>query len=262
MKTMIGKFLLFFVCSSFSLAVVPQSTDWSDFPVTSNSPKALELFVSGLKAVDNVNMREATDYFKKASELEPNFVLPNIYLASLNFYIKNMDRFKEYVNKSLASTYKLNDSEVLLQEAFKKLLDDPRSNVVEFGEKLVKLNPKSVVAHQILSTFQLFAGDYEGQIKTLTTMLKLVKDPAPIYNSLGYGYLELNKIDEAIDSFERYIKAAPDNPNAYDSMGDYYVKIEDYKKAHAYFTKAYRMDTLNFKISLEKANKLQSQLGY
>ena len=262
MKTFLERVMLFFVFSSISIVGIAQETDWTDIPVTSSSQKALELYKTGSIAMFDVNMNKASDCFKKANELEPNFIMPNVLLATYYFYLKDMVKFKEFANKVLASTYNLNESEILIQKAIKRLLDDPNANVTEFGEKLVKLNPKSVYAYQMLATYQGFAKDYDGQNKTYQAMLQLTKDQAPIYNSLGYNYMELNKIDEAWTSFEKYIAAAPKNPNAYDSMGDYYVKTKDYKKAHAYFSKAYRMDTINFKFSNEKANKLESELGY
>lgn len=262
MKTFLGSVMLFFVFSSIAIVGIPQEIDWTDIPGTSSSPQALELYKTGSIAMFDVNMNKANDCFKKASELEPNFIMPNVSLAYYYFYLKDMAKFKEFANKVLASTYNLNESEILIQKAMKILLDNPTANVTEYGEKLVKLNPKSVFAYQMLATYQGFAKDYDGQIKTYQAMLQLTKDQAPIYNSLGYCYMELNKIDEAWNSFEKYIAAAPKNPNAYDSMGDYYVKVQDYKKAHLYFTKAYRMDTVNFKFSLEKADKLKPQLGY
>ena len=255
-------FLLFFVLSLIFIAGIAQETEWVDIPVTSSDQKALELYKAGMNAMVDVNMNKAIDCFQKATEAEPNFIMPSVSLAIYYFYSKDMTKFKEFANKALASTYKLNESEITIQEALRKLGTDPISNVTGLGEKLVKLNPKSLFAYQMLATFQGFEGDYPSQNKTYQEMLQLAKDPAPIYNSIGYNCLDQNKIDDALPYFEKYIAATPKNPNAYDSMGDYFVKAEDYKKAHLYYNKAFRMDSVNFKISLEKADKLKSKLGY
>ena len=259
MKTLVEKVLLFLFFLSISAVALPQEAEWADFPVTTNSSKALELYKGGLKAMSDVSMNKSVDFLKKASEADPNFVMPNVLLAMNGLFFSNKDQFKEFANKALASTYTLNESEILLQNAVKKLLNDPSSNVTEIGEKLVKLNPKSIMAHQMLTIFQQFAKDFEGQNKTLQAMLQLTQNPAPIYNSLGYNYMALNQVNDAWEAFNNYLKAAPKNPNAYDSMGDYYAKIEDYQKARAYFMKAYRMDTINFKFSYDKANKLKDK---
>jgi lipoprotein NlpI len=70
-----------------------------------------------------------------------------------------------------------------------------------------------------------------------------------------------NQLDKARDSFEKYKKAAPDNANVYDSMGDYYIKTEDFKQAYDSYMKAYEMDSSNFSISKEKADRTKQQMA-
>lgn len=262
MKTLFGKIVAFFIFSLISIAGITQNNEWIDFPVTSSSVQAQEFYKTGMLAFTDVNLNKAFDNFKKATETEPGFIMPNVWMALFYFYSKDMAKFKDFAGKALASSYKLNESEMLIQEALKKMINNPIANTIPEGEKLVKLNPKSLTAYQILAFFQGYEGDWPSQNKTLQTMLQLAKDPAPIYNALGYNYLTQNNIDEALPYFEKYISAAPKNPNAYDSMGDYYVKAQDFKKAHIYFHKAFRMDSINFKGSLVKADALKDKLGY
>lgn len=257
MKPLVGKVLLFLFFLLISAVAIPQEIDWVDIPVTTNSPEALELYKAGISAMYEIKLKKANDYCKKANELDSNFVMPNIWFATRGFYFNNMTQFREYATKALKSTYTLNESEIILQKALKALLEDPDSNVTMYGEELVELNPKSILAHQTLANFQKFAKDLEGVNKTYQTMLQLTKNPAPIYNALGYNYMALGKINEALDAFDKYIEAEPKNPNSYDSMGDYYFKVEDYQRARVYFMKAYTMDTVNFKFSYAKAVKIK-----
>jgi len=260
MKTLIKGVLLFFFLSVSDIAI-PQETKWDDIPMTTTSKEAMKFYIEGIKAFNDVDINKSTDLFKKASELDPNFILPNQLLAFNYLYFKDMDQFKTFANKALASTYKLTESEILLQKALKKLLDDPTANVTEFGEKLVQLNPKIYAAYQWLGSYQQFAKDYEGLDKTFHAQLQLTKSPGPIYNGLGYNYMTLNKMDKAKEAFENYIKAEPNNPNCYDSMGDYFAKAEDYKNAYSNFMKAYQMDSIRFKFSHDKAMKIKPKLN-
>jgi Tfp pilus assembly protein PilF len=262
MKTMFGKIVLFFIFSFIPIAGIPQVTESTDFPVTSSSPQAQELYKAGMLAFSDVHLNNAFEDFKKATETEPNFIMPNVWMAFFYFYTKDMAKFKECAERVISSTYKLNESEIAIREALKKLMDDPIANVTSYGEKLVQLNPKSFRAYQILAVFQGFEGDWPKQSATYREMLKLTNDPAPVYNALGYNSLEQNNIDEALAWFEKYLAAAPKNPNAYDSMGDYYAKARDYQKAHTYYHKAFRMDSINFKMSYDKAEALKDKLGY
>ena len=259
MKNLIKGILLFFFLSVSGIAI-PQETKWDDIPMTTTSKEAMKLYVEGIKAFNNVDINKSNDLLKKASEIDPDFIMPNQFLAYTYLYVKDMDQFKKYANKALASTYKLTESEMLLQQALKKLLEDQTANVTEFGEKLVKLNPKNYAAYQWLGSYQQFAKDYEGLDKTYQTQLKLTKYPGSVYNGMGYNYMTLNKMEKAKEAFENYIKAEPTNPNCYDSMGDYFVRAEDFKNAYSNFMKAYEMDSVRFKISYEKAMKIKPKI--
>lgn len=259
MKNLIKGVLLFFLLF-VSEIVIPQETKWDDIPMTTTSKEAMKLYIEGINAFNDVDINKSNDLFKKASEIDPDFIMPNQLLAYGYLYFKDMDQFKKYANKALASTYKLTESEMILQKALKKLLEDPTANLTEFGEKLVKLNPKTFAAYQWLGSYQQFAKDYEGLDKTYQTQLKLTKFPGSIYNGMGYNYMTLNKMEKAKEAFGNYIKAEPNNPNCYDSMGDYYAKAEDFKNAYSYFMKAYEMDSVRFKISYDKAMKIKPKL--
>lgn len=260
MKTLIKGVLLFFLLGVSDIAIT-QETKWDDIPMTTTSKEAMKFYIEGIKAFNNVDINKSSDLFKKASELDPNFIMPTQFLAFNYLYFKDIYQFKTFANKALASTYKLTESEILLQKALKKLLDDPTANVTEFGEKLVQLNPKTYAAYQWLANYQQFAKDYDGLDKTFHTQLQLTKFPGPIYNGLGYNYMTLNKMDQAKEAFENYIKAEPNNPNCYDSMGDYFAKAEDYKNAYSNFMKAFEMDSIRFKFSHDKAMKIKPQLN-
>lgn len=260
MKTLIKGVLLFFLLGVSDIAIT-QETKWDDIPMTTTSKEAMKLYIEGIKAVNDVDINKSIDLFKKASELEPNFIMPNQLLAFSYLYLNDKDQFKKYANKALASTYKLTESEMLLQKALKKLMEDPSANVTEFGEKLVQLNPKTYAAYQWLISYQQFAKDYEGLDKTFQAQLKLTEFPGPIYNGMGYNYMTLNKMGKAKEAFENYIKAEPNNPNCYDSMGDYFAKAEDFQNAYSNFMKAYEMDSIRFKISHDKAMKIKPKLN-
>lgn len=256
MKSIRPGFTLMLLFLTLSMSALSQKNDLSDIPLTTKSPEALKLYQEGIKALNDVALNKSNDLFTKATELDPNFILPNQIMAFNYLYFKDIEQFKKYANKALASTYTLTESEILLQKAIKMLLEDQSADVTELGEKLVQLNPKSFAAHQWLGMYQSIAKNLKGYEKTLLTQLKLTQYPGGTYNAMGYNYMALNDMKKAKEAFENYLKTEPKNPNAYDSMGDYYAKVDDSKNATKYFMKAYEMDSVNFKISLKKAQKL------
>lgn len=257
MKTL----LAFFFSLLIAVSATAQQTNYSDLKVTTNSPEALKLYHQGVQDLTEVKINEAEKNFAKAIELDPEFMMAHAMEAMGHYYNKNEEQFKTSANKVINSKATLNESEKLIQESMKKLVENPQADVTEYGEKLVEQNPKSFFAHTVLANFQQMAKDMEGALKTYESMLTLTNDPAPVYNSLGYMYMATNQMDKAKESFEKYLEADPDNANAYDSMGDYYAKVQDMKNARQSYLKAYEMDSTNFKISHEKAEKLKPQMA-
>lgn len=257
MKTLLSFLLLLFV----SLTAFSQDTESRNVPVTTDSEQALVLFNEGMDAMNEVLLVTASGKFTKASELDPDFIMPRVMMALGYLRNNDIENFKLQANKAIKSRASLTNSEKLIQQAMKALVENPQADVSQYGKKLVDLHPESVLAHQLLANFQSFAKDYEGAIKTYQSALTVTRKPAPIYNAMGYTYMALNQMDKAKESFEKYLKAAPNSANAYDSMGDYYAKTEDFKNAQQSYMRAYELDSTNFMISQEKAGKIKEQVA-
>lgn len=86
--------------------------------------------------------------------------------------------------------------------------------------------------------------------------------PETLVNQFGYGCLNRELYDKAEAFFKLNIKNYPKNSNVYDSIGDYYVKINENDKAIAAYQKAlktgngnmYSRDKLNALLLKEKSN--------
>lgn len=58
-------------------------------------------------------------------------------------------------------------------------------------------------------------------------------------------------------AFEQYIKLAPNEPNAYDSMGEFYMTTHDYAKSAEYHDKAAAM---GYPVAKERAAKARAMI--
>ncbi|HPF51590.1 MAG TPA: tetratricopeptide repeat protein, partial [Draconibacterium sp.] len=241
MKNHLQKLALFLMCATCFLFVSAQKTEPWDLPVNSKSEKAVALFQQGIQAMNDVNFVKSTSSFNEALEEDPTFFMPYCMLATFNLYFGNTDEFKSLAQKAIAIK-KLPKHEAIMQDALKKLLEDPESDLSEMGNQLVKMYPKSLAAHQMLSTYQSINNNVEGVLQTNLAMLDLTDNDAPIYNMLGYSYMNLGKMDKAKEAFETYIKLAPENPNVYDSMGDYFMAAKEYDNAYKNFMKAHEIN--------------------
>jgi len=205
--------------------------------------------------VDNVKASELLD---KAIEVDPNFFMPHFNIA-MNNLPNNEENFKKFANKAVSINAKLSDAEDIFKQILERWLKDKKSDVTDLGAKLIELYPKDAYAYIYQSFFNIGQGKPEEAITNLKEAIALVDYKAPYYNLLGYNYLATNKMKEAEKAFDKYIELEPNEANPYDSKGDYFMAVKNYKAAHENFMKAYKIDT-NFKASLKKANKAKMML--
>lgn len=126
-------------------------------------------------------------------------------------------------------------------------------------KKLIKMHPKDALLQVDYANTLAFGAQYDEAIKYYKKALQLNDQIYGIYNLLGYLYLDMENYAEAEKQFDTYIKKMPEAANPYDSKGDYYFAIEDYKNALKHYKKAYKIDS-DFVISKEKAKEAKNML--
>jgi tetratricopeptide (TPR) repeat protein len=64
-------------------------------------------------------------------------------------------------------------------------------------------------------------------------------------NVLGYEYLFAAKLDESVAIFKLNVMEYPDSWNAYDSLGEAYLKINEIEKAKVSYQKSIELNPEN-----------------
>ena len=162
------------------------------------------------------------------------------------------NNFSKYASAAVNCKTKLSEAEELLKDAIASIRKNPETDATEYGKKLVAMYPRDVNSYNNLIYFQSLINDLEGQLDTINNAIKIAENPAPFYNQLGYAYMSLKQNDKAETAFDKYIESDPGNPNVYDSKGDYYMNVKEYRKAYESYMKAFSIDK-NF--SMEKARR-------
>lgn len=245
------------VILAFLLTQCAQEVQEKSIPITTDSETALELYREALVAANKVYVAKAMKLFEEALNEDPSFFQAAFRLAIFNFYFEETDGFKKYANKAVNMEADLSKGEQLMKSMLVALLDDPEADVSDIGKKIIDLYPEDDQAYFPLSFYYMIQNDDEHLIEIHETVLEITENPAPIYNLLGYSYMDLGRMEDAEDAFDMYIELEPDIPNPYDSKGDYYMKAENYEKAYEYYMKANEIDTL---WSYKKAMKAQKML--
>ncbi len=236
------KLSVFLLLVAFGLVSCNRTAQDGKMPITTKSESALALYIEALKAFEDVRISAGLDQLLDARKNDPDFFMANFYLSL--YYLGNKDKFNEYANAAVNCKTKLSKAEELLKSSLPKLIENQKADVTDVGKKLIEMYPKDVWAYWFLYTYQNIIEDINGCAETLKKALEITENPAPVYNILGYTYMQLKKNDEAAAAFDKYIELAPNNPNVYDSKGDYYMNIKEYSKAYESYMKAYNLDTL------------------
>lgn len=254
MKTFYTKlFLLLF----FVLTILGASSQNNKIPVTSNSAKAIDLYQQAINAMENVDFASSIDLLKRALKEDPNFFLPQYYLATNSAFLNRPDEYRKYAEMAKNNPSKLSDAELLLKKALENRMADPKANNLEIWKKLCEMYPKDTEPLYSLGTTLSSLGNYKDAIDTWEKMLEFTDRPGPVYNLMGYTYLSMKDFANAEKSFDKYIKIEPNNPNSYDSKGDYYMAINDYANACKSYMDAYERNANWSYDKAQRAKKLE-----
>jgi len=236
------KILVCFLFFSLGILSYSQAIKDTRMPVTTSSKQALTFYNEAMKCFDDVALDKGRDLLIKSLEEDPDFFMANYQMSLYYSGAGDFEKFSGYAEAAINCETKLSQAEELLKSALKELRKGEGGDVTFIGKKLVEMYPGDINAYNNLFYFQSFINDLDGELETLSRALKIAGDTAPLYNQLGYVYLGLKQNEKAEESFDKYIELDPGNPNVYDSKGDYYMYVKDYRMAYESYMKAHSMD--------------------
>lgn len=80
-------------------------------------------------------------------------------------------------------------------------------------------------------------GHFEEAIRLYTNALQ-IREHSTVASNMGNCYLELGKIEDALECFKRALRADASNPNAYNNIAQLYIETGDFASALPYAEKA------------------------
>ena len=85
-----------------------------------------------------------------------------------------------------------------------------------------------------------------------------MKPDEELINSYGYQFMNMKQLKKSEQFFKLNVTNYPESFNVYDSLGDYYVKIGDKKRAIINFRKAISLNSKSEE-SIKKLNELEKE---
>ncbi|MDC2996888.1 tetratricopeptide repeat protein [Flavobacteriaceae bacterium] len=245
------KSLLFlFTCLTISACDSPQKTSSKFSPPGpgnyiewfGNNNMANEFAMIGMRHFMNAEQEKAYTFFETAISYDSEMFAPHVCLAEMS--LDGSQKQKYHISQAKKNVLDNNETSKL----FVSILDQKpdgywgyfdSSNAHQLWKKMHELEPRG----NFIKQFYVWTiEDNETSIATINKFIDEAKSNNESYenllNLLGYKLMAKGDMDEAEKVFLDYIKAYPEGYNAYDSMGEYYLKNEMIEPAQDMYMKA------------------------
>jgi len=222
--------------------------------LSTNSLDAWRHYTAGVDLQNKLLDADALEHFKKAVEIDSNFISAYIRLARAYYSLGHIDSASKLIdnlqilkeNATRYDRYQIDFLTAASRDDFDKL--------IEVSERWLNDFPDSREANYNIASIHFGTHRFDKAIPYYQRVLKI--DPAYklALNQLGYAYANIGDFENAISTIKRYIQTAPDEPNPYDSLGEIYFFLGENDQAEKYFKKAYETNN-NFTVSLTHLGK-------
>jgi len=209
-------------------------------PVTTSSAEARDLYLQGMTKLDNIEFEAAGDFFERAIGKDPDFAMAYVQRALSG---GNIDERRKYLDKAVALTDKVSESEAAFILYNQALFDADGMGQKKQMEKLLQLLPNDKRVLDLAGVYYYaFVRDYNQALAYFTKATEVAPDYGPPYNMIGYCQVELKNYDAAEKAFQKYIEFVPNSPNPYDSYAELLLTRGKYDESIKQYQKAYDTD--------------------
>ena len=209
--------------------------------VTTHSPAAYRFYLEGLDLEEKMYDDEAMVRLQKAIALDSTFAMAYLHLATsgIRSGIVAPAITSQRIAKGAAYADRATWKEQCYLKAMTEAVRGNRAAAVTEFERVLKRYPQEKEAWKLLgNVYHRVFWLPEDAVSAFRQVVAIDSLDKTAYNSLAYCYDALGEFDKSLESINRYIALAPDEPNPYDTRGDLYAfngRIDDaiasYKKA-------------------------------
>jgi tetratricopeptide (TPR) repeat protein len=220
------------IAAGVSLVALPEGQEW-----TSKSPEAVAEFQTGMDAAMKIYYDDAQRHYRRAVELDPDFVIANL------FAIDGARDDKELVESMWSKVEQADLSKLTPRERFfverararhEKRYDDAEKLIDEY---VAKYPNDPYILHQkaLLAWGQ---GNLDEAERLNLRLVEISPNWVIAYNQLGYINMMKGRFSEAEEYFKSYRFIAPDQANPYDSLGELFITMGRYDEARETLNRA------------------------
>jgi len=183
---------------------------------------------------------EASNQFKKALDLNPNFEQAMTGLSRSLLYSGKLDEAKLWVDKVLqlnADSFQAWYARAVIASSV-----DKHAAIAAY-EKAISLQANFGPVHRDLGLLQFQQQNYAEAAKHLAKAVDLGADNAVIYNVLGISYSRTNHLRKAVDSYQKALALDSKLTEAHVNLGAAYQRLNQADLARKEYRAACILET-------------------
>ena len=229
-----------------------------------------EIFELATKNHKEKNIKQATELYNRAIEIDPHHIPANNNLGvifksqgknqkAINCYEKIIEIDPNNIDalNNLAITFKSQGESQKAINCYEKIIEiDPEyikaynylgnifqelkehRKAITFYEKAVKINPNYVVAYNNLGVIFEILGEYDIAKEKFNRSIEIDPNYSLAHNNLGLIFYKLKDYQKTISSYEKAIEINPDYIEAHCNLGNVYRVLGKNQKAQNCYEKA------------------------
>jgi tetratricopeptide (TPR) repeat protein len=210
--------------------------------LSTKSLEAWRYYTSGVDLMNKYMLSDALNQFEKATELDSTFVSAYLYLSRLLDSQGETQKGHQALQKLLSLRNKATPQEKYQIDRLEAGINLNIRRIIDVSHQWLQQYPDDRDANLNLAQTYYSFQNYDPAIQYYQKVLEI--DPKYIlaHNMLGYIYASTGDYSNAVTSLNTYKELAPDEPNPYDSMGDVFLYQGDYEQAKKAFEQALRIN--------------------
>jgi tetratricopeptide (TPR) repeat protein len=214
------------IAAGVTLVALPKTPEW-----TTSSPEALAEFEAGTAAQNKVYLPEAFEHYRRAYELDPDFVIAKWRYAG--FLLDRDQEQAERLFEELATVdiSGLNPRETFLIERWRANRDGRPDDAARIMAECLEKHPNDPYILNAKAGTAWFGGRLEEAERLYQRLLEISPNWVTAYNALGYISMMQGRFTESEEYFKSYRFIAPDQANPHDSLGELFITLGRYDEA-------------------------------
>ena len=202
--------------------------------VTTTSAAAYEAYKEGVANERRFYMKDAQVAYAKALELDPNFAMAMLRLASQS----SKEQALSLIARAARLRGRLNERERLYVDmAQAQVAGNPEARD-KAAQTVHEKYPDDVDAAMVLAGKEMAKGNADKALQIFSDLIAVDPNNAGVYNQIGYYYAWRGDYDKAMENLKKYQFMAPDQANPYDSLGEVQAFSGRYEEAIANLNRA------------------------